>query len=360
MSSTGVIDLRSDTVSHPTPRMREAMARAEVGDDSYRDDPTVNRLQEVAADLLGKEDALFVPSGTMGNLVCLLTWAQGRRGGEVVAGDESHFLHNEAGGYAAVAGLAVRAVPNGHGCPTPADVEAAIRPPAPLGLFTAVVSLENTHNRCGGTAITVEETTAVAEVAARHKVPLHLDGARIWNAAVALNVPARELAAPARSMSFCFSKGLSCPVGSIVLGERAFIDEARHNRKMLGGGLRQVGVLAAAALVALEEMIGRLAEDHANARLLAERLASLPGLVLDLELVQTNIVRFDYEGPSSDQFVARLKGHGLWVTGSILEGLRCVTHYGISELDVRHAADIVESVVIELAGKHSVPVAAPA
>jgi threonine aldolase len=337
--------------------MREAMAKAEVGDDAYRDDPTVNRLQEVAADMLGKEDALFVPSGTMGNLVCLLTWAQGRRGGEIVAGSESHFLHNEAGGYGAVAGLAVRPVPNGRGCPSPTDVEAAIRPKAPLGVYTAVVALENTHNRCGGTAITVEETRGVAEVAARHNVPLHLDAARIWNAAVALNVPASELAAPASSMSFCFSKGLSCPVGSIVLGDRAFIDEARHNRKMLGGGLRQVGVLAAAALVALEEMIGRLAEDHANARLLAERLASLPGIVLDLERVQTNIVRFNYEGPGAEQLVGRLKDRGLLITGSIFEGLRCVTHYGIDEPDVRQAADGVEAVIVELTGKRAPVVA---
>jgi threonine aldolase len=346
-----VIDLRSDTVTHPTPRMREAMARAEVGDDSYRDDPTVNRLQEVAADLLGKEAALFVPSGTMGNLVSLMTWAQGRRGAELIAGDQSHILHNESGAYASVAGLAVRPVPSGRGCPSTADIESAIRPEGPVGLFTALIALENTNNRCGGTVISAEETSAVADVAARHNIPLHLDGARIWNAAVALDVPARDLVAPVDSLSFCFSKGLSCPIGSMVVGDRAFIGDARRNRKLVGGMMRQVGVLAAAGLVALEEMIGRLAEDHANARLLAERLAVLPGVVLDLARVQTNIVRFEYDGPNPDQFVARLKDRGVWLTGFIAEGLRCVTHYGIDESDVRRAADIFESVVEDLAGK---------
>jgi len=353
-----VIDLRSDTVTHPTPRMREAMARADVGDDSYRDDPTVNRLQEVAADLLGKEDALFVASGTMGNLVSLMAWGQGRRGGEVILGEQAHILHSESGGYAALAGLAVRPVPNGRGCPSPADVEAAMRPAAPVGLFTALVALENTQNRCGGTVITAEETRAVAEVARRHGVPVHLDGARIWNAAVALGVPARELVAPVDSLSFCFSKGLSCPVGSMVVGSKAFIDDARRNRKLVGGMMRQVGVLAAAGLVALEEMIDRLAEDHVNARILAERLAPLPGIVLDLESVQTNIVRFNYVGPGRDEFVSRLKAEGIWVTGSILEGLRCVTHYGIDESDVRRAVEVFEAVIQELAGKTAVAVTA--
>jgi threonine aldolase len=348
---TNVIDLRSDTVTHPTPRMREAMARAELGDDSYRDDPTVNRLQEVAADLLGKEDALFVASGTMGNLVSLMTWSQGRRGAEVIAGDQAHILHNESGAYASIAGLAVRPVPNGRACPSPADIEAAIRAPAPLGLYTALIALENTQNRCGGTVVSVGETQAVAEVARRHKIPLHLDGARIWNAAVALGVSARDLVAPVDSLSFCFSKGLSCPIGSIVVGERAFIDDARRNRKLVGGALRQVGVLAAAGLVALEEMIERLAEDHANARVLAERIAALPGIQLNLGRVETNIVRFNYEGPAKDELVTRLKAQGLWLTGSIAEGLRCVTHYGISEKDVLRAADIFESVVEQLCGK---------
>jgi threonine aldolase len=338
--------------------MRQAMANAELGDDSYRDDPTVNRLQEVAADLLGKEDALFVPSGTMGNLISLMTWAQGRRGAELIVGDQAHILHNESGGYASLAGLAVRPVPNGRACPAPADVEAAIRPAASVGLFTALIALENTNNRCGGTVITLDQTRAIAGVAARHNVPLHLDGARIWNAAVALGLPARDLVAPVESLSFCFSKGLSCPIGSMVLGERAFIADARRNRKLVGGMMRQVGVLAAAGIVALEDMIDRLAEDHANARLLAERLGGLPGIALDLERVQTNIVRFFYNGPRSEDFVPRLNDQGVWLTGSIAEGLRCVTHYGINESDVRRAADIFESVVGTLAGKTPVAVTA--
>ena len=352
-----VIDLRSDTVTHPSPRMREALAQAELGDDSYRDDPTVNRLQEVVADRLGKEEALFVASGTMGNLVSLMTWSQGRRGGEVVLGSEAHILHSESGAYASLAGLAVRPIPNGRGCPSPADVETAIRPTAPLGLFTALVALENTQNRCGGTVFGAVETNAVADVARRHNIPVHLDGARIWNAAVALGVSPAELAAPVDSLSVCFSKGLACPVGSMVAGDRAFIADARRNRKLVGGAMRQVGVLAAAALVAIDEMVERLAEDHANARLLAERLAEIPGIVLDLDAVQTNIVRFNYEGPGADQLVRRLNERGVMLTGSIAEGLRCVTHFGIDETDVRQAADAFESVIADLAGHSAVAVA---
>jgi threonine aldolase len=338
--------------------MREAMARADLGDDSYRDDPTVNRLQETTAALLGKEDALFVPSGTMGNLISLLTWSQGRRGGEVVLGDQAHILHSESGGYASLAGLAVRPVPNGRACPDPADVERAIRPPAAVGLFTALVAIENTQNRCGGTVITPAETQAIKEVAARHDLPLHLDAARVWNASVALGVEPRELVAPADSLSTCFSKGLACPVGSIVVGSKPFVDDARRNRKLVGGAMRQVGVLAAAALAALDEMIPRLAEDHANARVLAERLAELPGIELDLSTVETNIVRFNYSGPAPGELVRLLNARGVLLTGSVLEGLRCVTHYGISEADVRRAADVFESVVLELAGKQPVAVTA--
>lgn len=353
-----VIDLRSDTVTQPSPRMREAMVNADLGDDSYRDDPTVNRLQEATADRLGKEDALFVPSGTMGNLVSLLTWAQGRRGGEVVLGDQAHILHSESGGYASLAGLAVRPVPTRRGCPDPTDVEQAIRPAAPVGLFTALVGLENTQNRCGGTVVTVEDTQAIGAVAARHGLPLHLDGARIWNAAVALGLEPRALAAPADSLSVCFSKGLACPVGSIIVGSKPFIDDARRNRKLVGGAMRQVGVLAAAALVALETMLDRLAEDHANARLLAERMQALPGIEFDLSTVQTNIVRFNYTGPAPDEFVRRVKERGVLMTGSVAEGLRVVTHYGITEADVRCAADGLESVVMELAGKSPLAVTA--
>ena len=353
-----VIDLRSDTVTHPTPRMREAMKQAELGDDSYRDDPTINELQARAAALLGKEDALFVSSGTMGNLVSLMSWSEGRRGGEVVLGQDAHILHSEAGGYAALAGLAVRPVPNGRGCPAPADVEAAIRPKAPVGLFTALIAIENTQNRCGGTAVTVEETRAVAAVARKHDLPLHLDGARVFNAAVALGVEAKELVEPVDSLSFCFSKGLSCPIGSMIVGSKPFIDAARRNRKLVGGAMRQVGVLGAAGLVALDEMIPRLAEDHANARILAERLAKLPGIELDLDRVETNIVRFGYSGPNPDQLVPRLRERGVLVTGSVAEGLRMVTHYGIEEADVRRAADIWESVLEELSAKQAVPVRA--
>lgn len=342
------IDLRSDTVTKPTDRMREAMRQAEVGDDVFGDDPTVNRLQEMVAASLGKEAALFMPSGTMGNLVALLTHCQ--RGDEVVLGDEAHLYHNEVAGYT-LGGLGVRAVPNRHGFPDPRDLEAAIRPANTFGPRTGLLCLENTHNRCGGTLITLEQMAIAGDIARRHGLPLHLDGARIFNAAVALGVPASELVRDATSVSLCFSKGLSAPVGSVLVGSEAFIDRARRNRRMLGGGLRQVGVLAAAAIVALEDMVARLAEDHANARLLAERLVGLPGLELDVDTVQTNIVafRFTLESVSPEDFMARLRERGVLISAHAGRRLRALTHYGIEREDVLRAAEVFEAVQGELA-----------
>ena len=277
-----LIDLRSDTVTHPTPAMRRAMAAAELGDDVFGDDPTVNALEERAAALLGKEAGLFVASGTMGNLVAQM--AHLARGAEVIAAATSHMVMDEAAGHAVVVGASVRSLPEDpDGTIDPAAIEAAFRDPDdPHEPLTGLISLENTHAHSMGRPLTPAYEEDVARVARRHDVPLHLDGARFFNAAVALGVSPADLAAPADSVTFCLSKGLACPVGSVVVGSGAFIRRARRARKLVGGGMRQVGVLAAAGLVALSDgpdgMITRLAEDHANARRLAEGLAGLDGV----------------------------------------------------------------------------------
>src|SRR5512136_2076264 len=286
-----IVDLRSDTVTQPTQEMREAMFRAEVGDDVLGDDPTVNRLEVMAAERMGKEAALFVASGTMGNLVALLTHCQ--RGHEIILGDQSHTFINEAGGAAALGGIHPRTVKNQpDGTLALSDIEAAIRRENVHYPRTRLICLENTHNACFGTPLTAEYMQAVGNRAGSHGLKLHVDGARIFNAAVALGVEAKELAAPADSIQFCLSKGLGAPVGSLLCGSREFIHEARRNRKIVGGGMRQVGVLAAAGIVSLTKMVDRLAEDHANARRLMQGIAEIPGLAA--EPVHTNIVYFRF------------------------------------------------------------------
>src|SRR5689334_22546609 len=276
------IDLRSDTVTHPTDEMRRAMAAAELGDDVFREDPTVNALEERAAELLGKDAALFVSSGTMGNLVALM--AHVPRGGEVIAGAQSHIVRDEAAGHAVVVGASVLQLPDRpDGTLDPDAVAAAFRDPSdPHEPVTSLIAIENAHSHSGNQPVSIAATATIAAIAHDRDVPLHVDGARFFNAVVALGVAAAELAAPADSVSFCLSKGLACPAGSVVVGERAFIGRARRARKLLGGGMRQAGVLAAAGLVALRDgdagMIARLADDHANARRLAEALAALPGV----------------------------------------------------------------------------------
>ncbi len=333
-----MIDLRSDTVTLPTPRMREAMYRAEVGDDVFGEDPTVNRLQEMAAERVGKEAALFVASGTMANLVSVLTHCG--RGDEMIVGDRAHMFLYEAGGASALGGVHVRTVPNQpDGTLRPADVEAAIRPDNVHFPRSRLVALENTHNRCGGAALSAEQIHAVAAVAHAHGLRVHLDGARIFNAAIALGVPASTLAAEADSVSFCLSKGLSAPVGSLICSSREFIAEARRNRKIVGGGMRQAGVLAAAGIVALEEMIDRLAEDHANARLLAEAIAEIPGLAIDPRTVQTNIVIFEVTDPALTpaELSRRLLAEGVKIDPIEERKLRAVTHYGIERAHIEEA-----------------------
>ncbi|MCL6430848.1 MAG: low-specificity L-threonine aldolase [Anaerolineae bacterium] len=341
-----MIDLRSDTVTLPTPRMREAMYRAEVGDDVFGEDPTVNRLQEMAAERVGKEAALFVASGTMANLVSVLTHCG--RGDEMIVGDRAHIFLYEAGGASALGGVHVRTVPNQpDGTLRPADVEAAIRPDNVHFPRSRLVALENTHNRCGGAALSAEQIRAVAAVAHAHGLRVHLDGARIFNAAIALGVPASTLAAEADSVSFCLSKGLSAPVGSLICGSREFIAEARRNRKIVGGGMRQAGVLAAAGIVALEEMIGRLAEDHANARLLAEAIAEIPGLAIDPRTVQTNIVIFEVTDPALTpaELSRRLLAEGVKINPIEERKLRAVTHYGIERVHIEEAVRALRKVV---------------
>src|SRR5215213_5355718 len=255
------IDLRSDTVTKPTPEMREAMAEAEVGDDVYRDDPTVNRLEELAADMLGKESSLFVPSGTMGNLLALLVHCQ--RGDEVIVGNQSHIYLNEAGGMAALGGIQACPVQNqSDGTLALQDLLSSIRTEDVHHPITRLICLENTQNICGGVPLTLDYTSRVGEIARQHGLALHIDGARIFNAAAAQNVTVKELVEPADSVMFCLSKGLVAPIGSMLAGSKRFISRARHIRKMLGGGMRQVGVLAAAGIISLERMTTRLNEDH--------------------------------------------------------------------------------------------------
>ena len=310
-----MIDLRSDTVTLPTPRMREAMYRAELGDDVFGEDPTVNRLQELAAERMGKEAGLLVVSGTMGNLVSLLTHCG--RGDEIICGDLAHTFLYEAGGVSALGGVHVRTVPNQpNGMLLPEDVEAAVRPDNVHFPRSACVCLENTHNRCGGAALSVAQMQSVAAVARRHGLKVHVDGARIFNAAVALGVPAAALAAEADSITFCLSKGLAAPVGAVICGSQAFIAQARRNRKVVGGGMRQAGVIAAAGIVALEEMVERLAEDHAHARLLAEAIAEMPGLHIDPTAVMTDIVIFDVTHPTLTPLIVSGTSDHVFVRGS--------------------------------------------
>jgi threonine aldolase len=333
-----VVDLRSDTLTLPTPEMREAMARAEVGDDVWGEDPTVRRLEAAAAGRLGKEAGLFVTSGTQGNLISVL--AQTRPGQEVVLDLDSHIFNYEVAGTSVIGGLQMRPVKTARGFLTPDQVREALRPANIHIPETGLVCIENTHNRHGGTCCTPEEIAAVAEVAHAAGVPVHLDGARLFNAAVALGRDAREFARPVDSVTFCLSKGLGAPVGSVICGSAALVERARRIRKMLGGGMRQAGVIAAAGLVALERMVDRLAEDHANARALAEGLARLPGIALDLASVQTNIVIFRVSRPGGAEdlvqgcLARKIKVHAIG-PGAI----RCVTHKDVDAEDIARTLD---------------------
>jgi threonine aldolase len=331
------IDLRSDTVTLPSPAMRAAMSRAAVGDDVFGEDPTVNELEGLVASLTGKTAAVFVPSGTMGNLASLL--AHAARGREVVLGDESHIYHYEAGGASALGGLVFHPVFTQPDGVMPLDaIDAALRAPAEWLAPPGVICIENTHNRCGGAIVPPEHAASVASLAERHGLPVHLDGARLFNAAVATGLPLTAWTDHASSVQVCLSKGLAAPVGSVVSGGREFVARVRRARKMLGGGMRQAGVLAAAGLLALTEMVDRLAEDHVNARLLAEGLARIDGVALDLTGVQTNIVVFRLDAEiDSAAFVHALRDEGVLIIDMGRGLLRAVTHYGVTADDCRTA-----------------------
>jgi threonine aldolase len=341
------LDLRSDTVTLPTAAMREAMFRAELGDDVFGEDPTVIHLERMAAERMGKEAAVFVASGTMGNLISLL--AHCRRGDEAIVGDQAHVLHYEVGAAAGLGGIQLRPVANdARGMIDPAEVEATIRGENIHYPRTALLCLENTHNRCGGSVLTREDTAALADLAHRHEVAVYLDGARIFNAAIALGIPAAELARDVDSVSFCLSKGLSAPVGSLVCGTEEFVAGARKARKMVGGGMRQVGVIAAAGIVALETMVDRLAEDHETARILARGLAELPGLVIDPASVQTNIVLFDLKGWETSRFFEALDRAQIKALPVGPRRIRMVTHYGVTGQDIEEALERLRKAVAAL------------
>ena len=336
-----VIDLRSDTVTHPTPAMREAMYRAEVGDDVYGEDPTINRLEQLAAEMVGKEAAIFVPSGTMGNAIALLTHC--RRGDEIIMGDRSHTYLYEVGGSARLNGSAVRPVPNLlDGTLDPARLARAFQGDDVHEARTGLLCVENTHNMCGGRVLSPATLQSLAAPARARNLPVHMDGARLFNAAVALNLPASALTQSVDSVMFCLSKGLSAPVGSMLAGSNTFISEARRVRKLLGGGMRQAGILAAAGIVALTEMVQRLAEDHANASKLASGLANIREIIVSPETVETNIVFFGIRGGDGQPadvtpFVEAAARAGVVLSGGDDGRIRAVTHYGISAADIDRA-----------------------
>jgi threonine aldolase len=330
-----IIDLRSDTVTLPSDEMREAACDADLGDDVFGEDPTVNRLQEYAAELTGKEAALLVSSGTMGNLVCMLTHC--KRGEEVILGDCSHMFLNECGSISTVGGIHPHTIANQlDGTIRLEDIESAIRGDNDHWPRTRAVCLENTHNRCFGAPLTAEYMASVKDLAESRRLAIHLDGARIFNAAVALGVDVKEFARQVHSLSFCLSKGLAAPVGSVVCGTQEFIAEARRNRKVLGGGMRQAGIVAAPGIVALDKMITRLAQDHTNARRLAEAIEQIPGLSIDVSRVKTNIIYFDVvnERKTVEQIRAGLEKRCIKALPTGPTRFRMVTHYGIEAEDI--------------------------
>lgn len=345
MAYNGWIDLRSDTVTRPTPEMRKAMADAEVGDDVFGDDPTVTSLQEYAAELLGKEAGLFVPTGSMGNQVSL--GALTRPGDEVICETNAHFLHYEGGSIAAHLGLVARPVPGDRGKITADQVGPMIRKGTEHNPHTACVAIENTHNAAGGAIFPLEEAKAIGKLCRDHGVAMHIDGARIFNAQAATGTPVKEWADCADTVTFCFSKGLGAPIGSMVCGSTEVIKEAHRLRKRLGGGMRQVGVIAAAARVALEAGPERLKEDHLNARKLAGGLAELNPAAVDPKTVETNMIYLDLApfGMTSGELAEALKGHGITALGGSWTTIRLVTHRDVTSDDIDKCLEAFRSVL---------------
>lgn len=345
-----LIDLRSDTVTKPTPEMREAMATAEVGDDVYRDDPTLNHLEARAAEMLNKEASIFVPSGTMGNLLALLVHCQ--RGDEIIVGDKSHIFLNEAGGASALGGIHPRNIPNQPDGTLPLDViQASIRDATDVHQpATRLICIENTQNICGGIPITPEYTQQVSDLARKNGLAFHIDGARIFNAAVAQNVPVTALTDPADSVMFCLSKGLGSPVGSMLVGSAKFIARARHYRKMLGGGMRQAGVLAAAGLISLETMSKRLGDDHVRAKKMADGLKTIKGIVLDENTPYTNMIFFnlaDHIPLNEKDVVEQMAKLGVITDWAYTRRFRLVTHYWIDDHAVEKTVQAFRQVLGE-------------
>ncbi len=351
-----MIDLRSDTVTLPTPAMRQAMYHAEVGDDVYREDPTINRLQEMAAERLGKESAIFVPSGTMGNTASIL--AHAGRGEAVIVGNQSHIYHYEVGGASTLGGspmIVVQTDPDGM--PDPHEIHINISDGSDEhSAPTVLLCIENTHNRCGGAVLSLEQVMQLTNLAHNNGLKVHMDGARVFNAAVALDIPASTLVDSVDSVMFCLSKGLSAPVGSMVVGSRDFIERVHRTRKVLGGGMRQAGVLAAAGIVALEQMVDRLAEDHETSKQFALGLADYPQIDIDVERVKTNMVMFSVRNSQIEplgenetmQFLLKAREHGV-LMGHIGQGkIRAVTHYGINKNDIETALIGIRRSLIEL------------
>jgi threonine aldolase len=350
------IDLRSDTVTKPTPAMRRAMAEAEVGDDVYGEDPTVNRLEAMVAELLGKEAAVFVASGTMANLISVLSHCG--RGDEMILGDRAHIFRSEQGGAAALGGVHPHTIPNQpDGTLDLAEIEAAIRGDNEHYPATKLVCLENTHNFCGGRVLPVDYMDTVGELAHRHGLKLHVDGARLWNAAVALNVAPARLVREADSVSVCLSKGLGAPVGSVVAGSREFIGRARRNRKVVGGSMRQAGVIAAAGIVAITEMVERLADDHANAQILAQELAATAGIQINPAEVETNLVFFEVIQPevSAPQLSTALAERGVLINATGARRLRAALNHHISRGDVDRVVATIRDLLAQGVDRNSKP-----
>ena len=343
------IDLRSDTVTLPTRSMLDAIASAHLGDDVFQEDPTINKLESLAAETMGKEAGLLVPSGTMANLTSVLSHCD--RGSEVILGDQAHTFMYEAGGISAFGGIHSRQISNQpDGTLKLEDIEGAIRQDNVHFPPTRLICLENTHNRCSGMPLTVEYTKNVAELAGDHGISVHVDGARIFNAATALGVNVRELSEPVDSVSFCLSKGLSAPVGSLVCGSQDFIAQARRNRKALGGGMRQAGIIAASGIVALTTMVDRISDDHRNARTLAEGIAKINGLSIALDTVRTNIVYFSLElhDIPGEVLVSRMSELGIHFFELSPHTYRLVTHSDVDENDMEATLEAFKTVMEDL------------
>ena len=351
MVTKEIIDLRSDTVTLPTKEMLEAIRDAKLGDDVYGEDPTVNQLEEMAAEKMGKEAALLVTSGTQANLVSLMN--NSKRGELVILEAESHIYWYEGGGIAGVAGLLPWPIRSRFGALDPKDVETAIRPKNVHFPEPSLICIENTHNRHGGTVVTPTQIKAISEVAKKYGLKFYMDGARIFNAAVALKVDVKEFTKHVDNLMFCLSKSLSCPIGSVVVGDQEFIERARRTRKVLGGGMRQAGIIAAAGIIALEKLIDRLEDDHRNARHLAEEIAKLDGFKVDLNSVQTNMVRFDMGnlGVADELFILKLKENGILASTVAKNSVRMVTHRGIEKEHITKTITTIECIAKELGRK---------